>query len=86
MIYAHAVVGHEAVIGDTTFVGNNAIVGARSTVGSGAFIGLNAVVFPERTVGAGSLIGAGSVALRSVGAGVTVFGNPARPGVLPVQL
>ena len=85
IIYAHATIGHESLLADTIFVANNAVVGARSSVGRGVFIGLNAVIFPAQAVGSWSTIGAGSVALKSVDQGVTVFGNPARRGVLPVS-
>jgi sugar O-acyltransferase (sialic acid O-acetyltransferase NeuD family) len=83
VIYAHAVIGHEASLANTVFVANNAVIGARSSIGRGAFIGLNAVVFPTQTLGDWSTVGAGSVAFKTVEDGVTVFGNPARAGVLP---
>lgn len=45
----------------------------------GATIGSAAVIFGGITVGARAMVGAGAVVTRSVGAGETVVGNPARP-------
>ena len=47
-------------------------------IGKGAVIGANATILPGLTIGEGSKIGAGSVVTKSVPAGVTVCGNPAK--------
>ena len=44
----------------------------------GAFLGSHAVIIPKVTVGEYAVVGAGSVVIRTVGAGVTVFGVPAK--------
>jgi acetyltransferase-like isoleucine patch superfamily enzyme len=44
-----------------------------------AKIGANAALLPGVAIGRGAVVGAGSVVTRDVEAGVTVFGNPARP-------
>lgn len=49
-----------------------------TVVRQGASIGSGAVVLPGLEIGAGALIGAGAVVTRSVPAGATVVGNPAR--------
>ena len=44
----------------------------------GASIGAGAVILPGLTIGAGAMIGAGAVVTRSVPAGETWVGNPAK--------
>jgi sugar O-acyltransferase (sialic acid O-acetyltransferase NeuD family) len=44
----------------------------------GAFLGSSALITPGVRVGAFATVGAGSVVLRRVAAGATVFGSPAR--------
>ncbi len=44
----------------------------------GVLLGSHAVVLPGVTVGAYAVVGAGSIVLRKVRPGSTVFGSPAR--------
>jgi maltose O-acetyltransferase len=48
-------------------------------IGENVWIGAGALILPGVTIGDDALIGAGSVVTRNVPAGVTVFGNPAKP-------
>lgn len=48
-------------------------------IGRNAWIGGGAIILPGITIGDAAVIGAGSVVTRSVTAGQTVAGNPARP-------
>jgi len=75
------VVSHDATVEDGCFVGPNSTVGAYTTLCRGVFVGLASAILPKKglTVGAGALIGGGSVVTKSVPAGITVLGNPARP-------
>ena len=59
--------------------------GALSTALSdeGAQVHANAVVLPSVSIGDGAIVGAGSVVVRDVPPGTTVFGNPARTLPLP---
>jgi acetyltransferase-like isoleucine patch superfamily enzyme len=49
------------------------------TLGEGVLVGSHASILPGIRVGDGAIVGAGSVVIRDVPAGVTVFGAPARP-------
>lgn len=71
-------VGHDCVIGAyTSLLGGNSINGG-VVLGEGVLVGAGASIYPGRRVGDGATIGMGSVVFRNVGAGQTVFGNPAR--------
>jgi maltose O-acetyltransferase len=48
-------------------------------IGTDVWIGGGAIILPGVTIGDGAVVGAGSVVTRSIGPGVTVTGNPARP-------
>ncbi len=72
-----ASVGHDAQLGDfCTLSGHVDICGA-ATLGEGVFLGSHASVLPSAKVGDWARVGAGSVVLRTVRAGATVFGVPA---------
>lgn len=51
---------------------------SETIVEDGVVIGAGAVILPGLTLGARCVIGAGSVVTKSVPAGTTVYGNPAR--------
>ncbi len=81
IINTGAIVEHDCVIGDFAHVAPGAVLGGGVTVGEDALIGTGAVVLPGLTIGAGATVGAGAVVTRSVAAGQTVVGVPARaPG------
>jgi acetyltransferase-like isoleucine patch superfamily enzyme len=50
----------------------------QTIIRKGASIGANATILPGVEIGEGAMIGAGSMVTRSVAAGITVVGNPAR--------
>lgn len=50
----------------------------QTIIRSGASIGAGAVILPGLEIGTGSTVGAGAVVTRSVQAGATVIGNPAK--------
>lgn len=84
--------GNGIVIGETTEIGENVTIfqavtlggtgkekGKRHpTVGNNVVIGANAIVLGAITIGDNAKIGAGAVVTKSVPAGATVVGNPAR--------
>jgi acetyltransferase-like isoleucine patch superfamily enzyme len=50
----------------------------QTIIRKGASIGANATISPGIEIAEGAMIGAGAVVTRSVAAGITVVGNPAR--------
>lgn len=75
---AYASIGHDVNVGPGTTVSSYCDVTGRVTIGMGAFLGSRASVLPGLRVGEFAVIGAGSVVVRNVPAGITVFGVPAR--------
>jgi sugar O-acyltransferase (sialic acid O-acetyltransferase NeuD family) len=79
-----AVIGHDVMLGDFVTVCSSASVAGYVVIEEGSFIGAGAVIVngslarPLR-IGRGATVAAGAVVTKSVAAGVTVSGNPARP-------
>lgn len=80
----YSYVAHDSVIGDyVTFApavkcNGNVVVEDHAYVGTGAIL-RNGKPGEPLVIGRGSVVGMGAVVTRSVPAGVTVAGNPARP-------
>ena len=72
-----ATVGHDAVIGDCCTLNGHVDVTGFVKLGKGVFMGSHASVIPDTVVDDFAKIGAGSVAVRRVKMGTTVFGVPA---------
>ena len=70
-------VGHDCEIASFATICSHTTIGAYVRIGEGAFISTGAHLRVGISVGAESKVGMGSVALRNVPAGKTVFGNPA---------
>ncbi len=78
MINCQSSVGHDVSIGDWCTVSAHCDLTGHTKLGRGVFMGSGARVIPGKSVGDHAVVGAGSVVIRSVVAGTTVFGNPAR--------
>lgn len=69
---------HDTVVGDGCVFGPHSDVMGAATLDRGVLLGSHAAVLPGANVGAFATVGAGSVVVRRVAAGTTVFGVPAR--------
>lgn len=78
MVNCNASAGHDAKIGPWVTVSAHCDLTGHTRVDEGAFLGSRVTVIPGKHVGAGAVVGAGSVVIRNVQAGDSVFGNPAR--------
>ncbi len=71
-------IGHDASIGDFSSLMPHVDIAGHVVVGKNVFIGTQALVIPSRRINDNVKIGAGSVVIRHVKSGVSVFGNPAQ--------
>lgn len=84
LIMTQSLLGHHVIVGDGVTICSASAVGGHVVIEDEAFLGLGCVIVngtPERplVIGRGAVIYAGAVVTKSVPAGVTVMGNPARP-------
>lgn len=81
-IYSY--VAHDCVVGNFVTLAPGAKINGNVVLEDGAYIGTGAIIKQGAPgnpiiVGKGATVGMGAVVTRSVDAGVTVFGNPAKP-------
>ncbi len=77
-INSYSSCGHDAVVGDGCTISAHCDVTGHAHLERGVFLGSHAAVMPGVRVGAFATVAAGSVAFRSVKAGDTVIGVPAK--------
>ena len=78
LLNAGAAVHHDARVGPYCEISPGARVLGRCQVGAGCQIGAHAIILPDLVLGDGVRVGAGAVVTKSVPAGATVAGVPAR--------
>ena len=71
-------IGHDAKVGEYCEIESYSFMGGGACLGNNVTLHTRATILPHIKVGANAIVGAGSVVLRNVKAGVTVFGVPAK--------
>lgn len=71
-------VGHDSTIDDFSTLAPGAVVSGNCRIGRGAYVGAAACIREKLAVGDESLVGMGAIVVKSVPAGETQVGNPAR--------
>jgi len=77
-VLPNTVIHHDAVVGDWSLVGSNVTIAGGTVIGKNCYIGSGSSIMNGVRVDDGALVGLGSNVIRSVTAGATVAGNPAR--------
>lgn len=71
-------IGHDAVVDDFSNLCPGAQINGSCRVGKLAVVGSNSSIIQGRLIGENAVLGSNSVAIRSVDAGITVLGVPAK--------
>lgn len=71
-------IGHGVEIGENVWISVGTMIGGHTHIGSRATIAMGCVIRDNVTIGDNASVGMGSIVTKSIGAGVSVFGNPAR--------
>lgn len=74
----HAKIGSNVTLRNGVVIGNKLTDGPCPVIGNGVVVGANAVIIGDIHIGDQANIGAGAVVTKSVTAGATAVGNPAR--------
>jgi len=80
---SNVIIGHDVVIGEYTIIDTFVACCGFAKIGSRTALHTGAKIAPQVSVGSGVMAGIGSVIIRDIPNGVSVFGNPARAVVAP---
>lgn len=79
MLNSYSSIGHDAIIGDYSSIMGHVDITGNVVVGESTYWGSGSRALPHSKIGDHSVVGAGSVVLKRIKSGITVFGNPAMP-------
>jgi len=77
-VNTHSSIGHDVIIGDFCTLSGHCDITGGVSIGNRVMLGSHALIIPRKIVESDSIIGAGSVVIKKVKSGTTVFGNPAK--------
>lgn len=78
VINTGAIVEHDVTVGDFSVLATAAATGGGAMIGVGCYLGLGCRIRDHIAIGDGAVVGMGAVVVKSVSAGATVTGIPAR--------
>jgi len=78
MINLSCTVGHETIIGEGTVINPLCAISGGVKIGKRCLIGTHSAILQDLSIGDGAVVGSGAMVHRSVPAGVTVIGVPAK--------
>ena len=73
-----SILGHDVKVGNYCHIGANVFMGGGAIIGDYTTVHPGAIILPHVKVGDQCVVGAGSVVIRKVKDGDTVYGNPAK--------
>lgn len=73
-----ASIHHDTAIGNENFMAGGVTIGSRSKVGNCNYFCIRCVIIQKAKIEDYTFIGAGSLVIRNLKTGVSVFGNPAK--------
>ena len=71
-------IGHDVTIKANTHLGAYTFIGGKASLEENVTVHPRVNILPGKRIGSESIIGAGSIVIRNVKPGTTVFGNPAK--------
>jgi sugar O-acyltransferase (sialic acid O-acetyltransferase NeuD family) len=77
-INCYSGVGHDAQVGDYTTMSGHVDLTGRVKCGRSVFFGTGAKVIPDVSIGDAAIIGAGTLIVRAVKSGATMYAMPSR--------
>ena len=77
-IYSYGLIGHDAKIGNYSYMAAKSTIGAYTTVEEGCFFGINSCVRENLIIKSWATVGMGAVVINDVKKKQTVVGNPAK--------
>lgn len=74
----YCAIGHDSSIGNYCYLGGRVFTSGGAIIGESTEVHTNAIILPSVKVGNNCMVAAGSVVIRKVKDGTTVYGNPAK--------